>query len=172
MQHQDPAGASSTRNLKRLFLLRNLVIIGELGALLVAHQLAGLELPVRPLLLIIGTLAAVNFWTWRRIRSAANIQDSEFFIQLTIDVVALTGVLYFTGGATNPFAWFFLLPLIIAATVLSARATWSMALLTTCCYTLLMFFFIPLSGSDHMQRTVPARQTTGGTGYAGNRCSS
>jgi len=151
MQHQDPAGASSTRNLKRLFLLRNLVISGELGALLVAHQLAGLELPVRPLLLIIGVLGAVNFWTWRRILSSASIQDGEFFLQLTIDVVALTGVLYFTGGATNPFAWFFLLPLIIAATVLSARATWSMALLTTCCYTLLMFFFIPLSGSDHMQ---------------------
>ncbi|HHH45313.1 MAG TPA: HAMP domain-containing histidine kinase [Gammaproteobacteria bacterium] len=151
MPHQDPAGASSTRNLKRLFLLRNLVISGELGALLVARQLAGLALPLQPLLFIIGTLAAVNFWTWRRIRGAANIRDGEFFLQLTIDVIALTGVLYFTGGATNPFAWFFLLPLIIAATVLSARATWSMALLTIGCYSLLMFFFIPLPGNDHMQ---------------------
>jgi two-component system, sensor histidine kinase RegB len=150
MRHQDPASASSTRNLKRLFLLRNLVITGELGALLVAHQLVGLELPVRPLLLIIGILGAINVWTWRRILNSASIQDREFFIQLTIDVLALTGVLYFTGGATNPFAWFFLIPLIISATVLSTRATWSMALLTTCCYTLLMFFFIPLAGNDHM----------------------
>src|SRR5210317_1608714 len=105
MRHQDPASASSTRNLKRLFLLRNLVITGELGALLVAHQLVGLELPLRPLLLIIGILGAINVWTWRRISNSASIQDREFFIQLTIDVLALTGVLYFTGGATNPFAW-------------------------------------------------------------------
>ncbi len=151
MRRQDPTSASSTRNLKRLFLLRNLVITGELAALLVTHLLAGLELPVQPLLLIIGVLGAVNFWTWRRILSSASIQDGEFFVQLTIDVVALTGALYFTGGATNPFAWFFLIPLIISATVLSARATWSMALLTTCCYTLLLFFFIPLAGNNHIQ---------------------
>jgi len=151
MQPQDPASASSTRNLKRLFLLRNLVITGELGVLLAVHQLVGLELPMRPLLLIIGALAAVNLWTWRRILGTTSFRDGEFFIQLTIDVVALTGVLYFTGGATNPFAWFFLIPLIIAATVLSVRATWSMAALTIGCYTLLMFYFVPLAGNNHMQ---------------------
>ncbi|HHJ18197.1 MAG TPA: HAMP domain-containing histidine kinase [Gammaproteobacteria bacterium] len=151
MRLQDPTRDSSTRNLKRLFMLRSLVIGGELLALLLANTLAGLELPVQPLLLIIGILTAVNFWTWRRILGSTSIRDGEFFIQLSIDVLALTGVLYFTGGATNPFAWFFLIPLIIAATVLSATATWSMALLTTACYTLLMFYFIPLAGNDHMQ---------------------
>jgi len=151
MQLQDPTRDSSTRNLKRLFLLRNLVIAGELLALLVANTLVGLDLPAQPLLAIIGIMAAVNFWTWRRILTAPSIRDGEIFIQLSIDVLALTGVLYFTGGATNPFAWFFLIPLIIAATVLSATATWSMALLTTACYTLLMFYFIPLAGNEHMQ---------------------
>ncbi|MFQ5644879.1 MAG: ATP-binding protein [Thiogranum sp.] len=153
MQTRNPTETSSSRNLKRLFILRSLTITGELLALLTVHALIDMPLPVKPLLLIIGTLVLVNLWTWHRIHSGAFIRDREFFIQLAIDVIALTGVLYFTGGATNPFAWFFLIPLIISATVLSARATWSMALLTTGCYTLLMFFFVPLAGSDHMQHS-------------------
>lgn len=153
MQILNPTEASSSRNLKRLFILRGLIISGELLALLAVHLLIEMPLPVLPLLLIIGTLALVNLWTWHRIRSGALIHDREFFIQLTIDVIALTGVLYFTGGATNPFAWFFLIPLIIAATVLSAGATWMMAALTATCYTVLMFFFLPLPGQEHMHHS-------------------
>ncbi|MEN8802220.1 MAG: ATP-binding protein [Thiogranum sp.] len=145
-----PTQASSARNLKRLFLLRNLMIAGVLLALFVIHFIAGLTLPLAPLLLIIGSLGLVNVWTWQRIRSEVHIRDEEFFIQLTADVLALTGILYFTGGATNPFAWIFLIPLIIAATVLSTRATWLMAALTTSCYSLLMFFHQPWTGGGHM----------------------
>ena len=145
-----PTQASSARNLKRLFLLRNLMIAGVLLALLVIHFIADLTLPLAQLLLITGSLGLVNVWTWQRIRSEVHIRDEEFFIQLTADVLALTGVLYFTGGASNPFAWIFLIPLIIAATVLSTRATWLMAALTTSCYSLLMFFYRPLAEGDHM----------------------
>jgi two-component system sensor histidine kinase RegB len=150
MQLSGPTQASSARNLKRLFLLRNLMITGVLLAVLVMYFVAGLALPLGPLLLIISCLVLVNLWTWRRIRSQVHIHDEEFFIQLTIDVLALTGVLYFTGGATNPFAWIFLIPLIIAATVLSTKATWLMAALTTTCYSSLMFFYRPLSSGAHM----------------------
>jgi len=107
MQLSGPTQASSARNLKRLFLLRNLMITAVLLAVLVMYFVAGLALPLGPLLLIISCLVLVNLWTWRRIRSQVHIHDEEFFIQLTIDVLALTGVLYFTGGATNPFAWIF-----------------------------------------------------------------
>ena len=153
MQTRNPTETSSSRNLKRLFILRSLMITGELLALLTVHILIDMPLQTKPLLLIIGALGLVNLWTWHRIHSGAFILDQEFFIQLTIDVFALTGVLYFTGGATNPFAWFFLIPLIIAATVLSAKATWLMAALTTTCYTLLMFFFLPLPGQEHMHHS-------------------
>jgi two-component system sensor histidine kinase RegB len=145
-----PTQISSAHNLRRLFLLRTLMIVGALLAVVGIPLMADLALPSGPLLLIIGVLAVVNLWTWQRIRSDVHIRDEEFFVQLTIDVLALAGILYFTGGATNPFAWIFLIPLIIAATVLSANATWLMAALTTLCYSLLMFFYRPLSGTGHM----------------------
>ena len=153
MPDTDPSKASSTNNLKRLFSLRNLTISGELLAVLSVHFLVGIELPLPQLLLIIAMLGLFNLWTWQRLRDADHIHDYELFVQLAIDVFAFTGVLYFTGGASNPFAWFYLIPLIIAATVLSAIATWFMAALTTACYTLLMFFFQPLAGNDHMHHS-------------------
>ncbi len=136
--------------MKRLFLLRSFMIAGVLLAIIVTHFIADLTLPLAQLLLIVGVLGLVNLWTWQRIRSQVHIQDREFLIQLTVDVLALTGILYFTGGATNPLAWIFLIPLIIAATVLSTRATWLMAALTTSCYSLLMFLYRPLSPDNHM----------------------
>jgi two-component system sensor histidine kinase RegB len=56
--------------------------------------------------------------------------------------------LYLSGGSTNPFVSLYLLPLTIAAAALPTRYAWSMAGLTVTCYTLLLFFFLPL-GDDH-----------------------
>jgi len=153
MEIQGPARASSTRNLKQLFLLRSLVIAGILLALAVTHWFGGLTLPLLPLLIISASLGLINLWTWKRVRSGAFISDQEFLLQLSMDVLAIAGALYFTGGASNPFAWFFLIPVIIAATVLPALATWLMAALTTFCYTLLMFVFLPLGNSDHLHHS-------------------
>lgn len=150
MANHDPGQASGRRNLKRLFYLRTLVIAGELLALLVIHGFTRIQLSLPPLLGIIGLMLLVNIWTWYRSRGDFEIRDSELFSQLVFDVLALTGVLYFTGGASNPFAWFFLIPLMIAATVLSSWATWLMAGLTIACYSLLMFEFTPLGAQAHM----------------------
>ena len=150
MPSNEPRQTSNRRNLKRLVFLRSLVIAGELIALLLINSLTSIQPPLIPLAAIICLMGLVNLWTWQRIRSKAAISDAELFAQLIFDVIVLTGVLYFTGGATNPFAWFFLIPLMIAATVLSRWATWLMAGLTTACYSLLMFWFLPLQGQAHI----------------------
>jgi two-component system sensor histidine kinase RegB len=63
---------------------------------------------------------------------------------LLVDVFAVTVLLYYAGGSTNPLVSFYLVPLIIAAITLPAAYTWSMAGLTVACYTLLMFNYYPL----------------------------
>jgi two-component system sensor histidine kinase RegB len=91
----------------------------------------------------------VNTWTWTQVRSGALISDNQFLYQLGIDVAAIAALLYFSGGATNPFAWLFLIPLMIAATVLPARSTWLIAGLATLCYSLLMRYYVPLGAHDN-----------------------
>ena len=134
----------SRQNLRWLFVLRNLMICGE--ALVIWISLYGLDIPLRevPLWAILTFLGLFNWWTWLRLSSSEPIAEIELFIQLSFDVLAITAILYFTGGATNPLAWFFLLPLIIAATVLPQEYTWYMVIFTSGCYTLLMGFYQPL----------------------------
>ncbi len=126
------------------------MLIAELLVVLGVNYLADVPLPLSPLYIIFSLMAVASLWTWRRAHCDVTLSDREFFLQLCIDVLALAAVLYFTGGATNPFAWLFLIPLIIAATVLSAAAVWLMAALTTLCYSLLFFFYQPLGRDAHM----------------------
>jgi two-component system sensor histidine kinase RegB len=132
------------QNLRWLFVLRNLMIVGE--GLVIFISLYGLDIPLRevPLWAILTLLSLFNWWTWLRLSSREPISENELFIQLSCDVLAITAILYFTGGATNPIAWFFLLPLIIAATVLPQEYTWYMVMFTSGCYTMLMGYYEPL----------------------------
>jgi len=139
-----PAHPPGALNLRRLVWLRTIAIPGAAIALLMAGRFYHLPIRVAPLLTIIFVLALVNFWTWRRLRSAGAIPDGEFFTQMLIDVTALTGILYYSGGAINPFAYLFLVPLAISATVLPRRYTWAMACITAAAYAFLLFYRIPL----------------------------
>jgi two-component system sensor histidine kinase RegB len=66
-----------------------------------------------------------------------------------LDVLALSVLLYYGGGSTNPFISLFLLPLVIAAATLPQRYTWGMAALTAACYSTLMFYYQPLPHNHH-----------------------
>lgn len=120
------------------------MIVGE--GLIIFISLYGLDIPLRevPLWAILTLLSVFNWWTWLRLNASEPISESELFIQLSCDVLAITAILYFTGGATNPIAWFFLLPLIIAATVLPQEYTWYMVIFTSGCYTMLISYYQPL----------------------------
>lgn len=144
-----PPQPSSALNLRQLVWLRTIAIPGAAIALLVAGRIYQLPIRVAPMLTIIFVLALVNFWTWRRLQTAGAIPHGEFFTQMLIDVVALTGILYYSGGSTNPFAYLFLLPLTISATVLPRRYTWPMAVIAATCYSFLLIYRVPLPPFDH-----------------------
>ncbi|MFZ1324632.1 MAG: ATP-binding protein, partial [Candidatus Contendobacter sp.] len=55
-------------------------------------------------------------------------------------------LLYFSGGASNPFVSLLLLPLIISAALLPTACVWAMAGVTVVVYTGLMFEYLPLPG--------------------------
>lgn len=116
-----------------------IAIPGAALLFLFAQRFYGLPLRVLPLVVILLVLAVYNLWIYLRISRGGSFTDRGFFVQMLVDVVALSGILYYSGGASNPFVFFFLLPLTITATVLPRRYTWAMALITACCYTALLF---------------------------------
>ncbi|HEC19035.1 MAG TPA: HAMP domain-containing histidine kinase [Gammaproteobacteria bacterium] len=136
---------TSQDNLHRLAILRGLGIAIQALLIAIAQWWLGLALPILPLafILTIHGLWAV-FTAWRA-QQRRDVSNNEFTLQLTTDILAFSGVLYFVGGATNPFAWFYLLPLTIAATLLNRAQTWGLAALTVICYSLLMRYHLPFS---------------------------
>jgi two-component system sensor histidine kinase RegB len=143
--------SSTAINLRRLVVLRCIALAGQLVVVWVAVTSLHMALPLRPLIGIIAAMALFNFLTWLRMRRPWPVGEAELFTHLALDVAALTGMLYFSGGSTNPFVILYLLPLALTAAALTAGYAWAMVALSVACYTLLMFYYIPLpqSHGDH-----------------------
>ena len=138
------AATSNAANLYRLIWLRAIVIGGEAAAIIYGVTELKLHLPIYSLATLLGSFAFINLMVLVRLRIPKIVSDQEFFSHLTLDVVALTILLYFTGGSTNPFSPLYLLPLTLTAATLPARYTWSMLVITVMCYTSLFFYFVDL----------------------------
>ncbi|NOR80818.1 MAG: sensor histidine kinase [Methyloprofundus sp.] len=134
---------SAKENLQWLFILRNLMIGGESLLLLISIDILKIPLHEEALWLTILAIGTVNLYTWMRLKTDMPVTEMEIFSQLAIDVLAIAALLYLTGGATNPFTWIFLLPVILTAIVLPHTYTWYMVILTTTLYT----FLIPYHAS-------------------------
>lgn len=139
-------GSANHRNLARLCLLRTILLAGLLVALALAEW--GLSAPVfsDPLILSALLLLTVfNGWTVWRLQRQVPPEESELLLQLVVDVALMTLILYRTGGSTNPFVSWYLVPLTIAAATLRLGRTVALALLTLAAYSLLLFHYVPFA---------------------------
>jgi len=148
-------------HLRRLFLLRNWAILAQLATLLLVHRFLSEAFQWLPMTGTVLFLALVNLVTWWRLSLDYPVSHPELFFQLALDVNALTVLLYFGGGSTNPFVSLYLLPLVLSAAILPRRYTWGMAALTVACYSLLMVWYVPLPmGNAHTQHLPAPAATT------------
>lgn len=135
---------SPRQNLKWLFILRNMMILGE-GFLVVMFVYGlNIQIPEQQLWLVIVAIIVVNMYTSMRLQTDDPVTEMEIFSQICIDVFSIAALLYLTGGASNPITWVFLLPLIITAIMLPQAYAWYMVILTTSMYSILIAFNVPL----------------------------
>lgn len=132
--------------LHALFYLRCVAIIGQASAILLTHFALNMPLPLLPLFTVIVLLVASNGYLAYRIFSnhQAVPSDDSVAIQLTLDMMALACLLYFTGGITNPFVSLLLLSLAIAAVMLPLGYLVALVILSIFLYASLMVNFVPL----------------------------
>ena len=139
--------------LHQLYLLRFVIIFFLLLTGLIAEVFLDVNLPLLPLGLVIAIMVATNFVTLFYINAKKAITEKLLFIQLLIEVLSFTTILYFTGGATNPFTFLFLIPLAVSATVIPGRSTWFLTGSTIFLYSLLLKYYVPLNnqmqGHEH-----------------------
>ncbi|MCW8933319.1 MAG: ATP-binding protein [Gammaproteobacteria bacterium] len=136
-------------------MLRNFLITAAFLFIIYA-SFNELALPIFSISVILGALLFINIMTGWWLYRKKPITDKILTLQLIIDVAAFTSVLYFTGGASNPFGWFYLVPIFIAATLLPGKAIWLITGLSMLGYTSLMFFYKPImDNSPHDMHMMP-----------------
>ncbi|GAB7564603.1 ATP-binding protein [Methylobacillus methanolivorans] len=144
-----------TTNLRRLLWLRVVMMTALVMASIVATQVFDIVLPTLKVVSAISLMLVVNLISWLRLWRQARIHELELLTQLLLDITLLTWLFYATGGYSNPFVWMYLLPLSVAAVALPWRYTWLIAALVITAYSLLMFWYEPLTIHSHMQHGAP-----------------
>ncbi|MCK9283092.1 MAG: ATP-binding protein [Rhodocyclaceae bacterium] len=138
---------SAALQLHRLALLRWFLVVGQLIVIFVSVYGLRVALPLEGMIAVCLLLGAVNAATHWRQQLSFPVTSGELFAQICIDMVALAVLLYFSGGSANPFVSLLLLPLTIAATMLSGIWVGALALLTFAAYSLLLRWNLPLPPS-------------------------
>lgn len=136
--------AAPAQHLRHLVMIRWLLIICLCATAVLTFIFSDLTLPYQAFATILLTFIAINWLTALRLRREVPVTDIEFFVQLLLDVLCLSALFYFSGGANNPFISYFLVPICISAATLSWSYTWVITSLCVASYTLLLFFHIAL----------------------------
>ena len=132
------------QNLWRLIIIRLLVLMAQAVSVLGAWLSGLFSLEWLPLLLTLGLSAVVSLLSLLRLSRGWPVTDIEYGVQLLFDILIHSGLLYYAGGPTNPFASYFLVPLTIAAATLSWLHTAVLASVAMLAYSLLLFWYHPL----------------------------
>ncbi len=120
--------------LRQLAFLRLWAPTSQVITLWVVTRYCGVDVPLGPLAVLFAFQALVALATWARVRTSPQVSELELLAQVHLDILMFAGVLYFTGGVTNPFAPLFVLPFVIVAAALSPRWVWLTAISTMLVY--------------------------------------
>jgi len=147
------AGTDHLANLRRLIAARWVALALMTVLTLATPGLLDIPLPMAPLLAILAVTAAFNGAVHWRLRHADAATPAELFSQLLIDIAALSALVFFSGGATNPLVSLLLPPVAVAALTLPARCVAAVGVVAVAAYSLLMVYYMPLPLADASRAT-------------------
>jgi two-component system sensor histidine kinase RegB len=139
--------------LGRLLAVRVSLIAGWAAGIAWLHWGLGIRMPLLPMgavLVLLGLFALSTSW---RLRLDAPATQMEFLAHLLADLTAFAVLVFFSGGATNPFVSLMLVPVIIAAISLRPLCVWLLAGVAGGYYALLLVVFQPLAVADPVAAT-------------------
>ncbi len=148
-RHAPPDLETNRINFSWLLRLRTGEIVGQLVIVLVA-VVRGFELPLAPILTIIGVEIASNLAAARWLRRVASVTSAALAVVLALDVLFFTALLALTGGPYNPFSFLYLIQIALGAVILSPAASYGLAVLCFSAFAALFnwHIWLPLQGQE------------------------
>ncbi len=104
--------------------LRWVAVLGQLGALFVARSQFEVSIPWGAVLVFPAVTVLTNGLLMALRRAGSGLINAAVPHVMVWDTLLLAGLLYWTGGAQNPFALFLLVNAVLAAVTLGRVAAW------------------------------------------------
>ena len=139
---------------KTVVILRWIALIGQLITIYIVHFFVGFELPLIYCSLTIFFGGITNIFIQFNFKKN-QLSNIESTILLFYDVVQLSVLIYLTGGVTNPFITFLIVPAIISSTLLNLASTFFLSIITILSLLLLTFNYFPLPSDGDIHFHVP-----------------
>jgi len=137
--------AAGHKNMQQLIQMRWIAVVGQITTIAVVTYVFHIDLPVSYMLQVLACLIAFNVGSQLRWHEVRVVTNRELFLALLVDVGILTAQLYLSGGTRNPFAFLYLLQVILSAVLLEAWSTWTIVGITSLCLGGLALFSHPLA---------------------------
>lgn len=140
----DPARSGSAQGLRLLVFLRVWSPIAQALTLFVVTRQYGVDVPFDPIAVLLGfeTLVAVGSVIY--VRGVRHVSALELMLQAHLDILMFAAMLYLTGGAANPFAPLFVLPMAVVAFSLPVRHVLITVASTMTAYAFLRYQHVPM----------------------------
>ena len=137
-----------------VIILRWIALIGQLITIYIVHFYIKFDLPLIFCSLTIFFGGVTNIFVQFGINKN-QLNNTESTILLFYDVLQLAVLLYLTGGVTNPFIVFLIVPAIISSTLLNLSSTFFLSFITAIALLLLTFNYLPLPNDGNLHFHVP-----------------
>ena len=168
-----------------LLHLRSFAVAGQLATILAAGLLTEVILPYLQLLSLVAVTAVTNaiYGLWLYSSQAVDRTAGErptpnslsdnppggelarlhsvALALMLLDLLTLTAMLFFSGGAGNPFSFFYFVNLAVGGVMIRPRAAWSMTATAIVGYTILLNYSVPVPGLNAHASTGFDIQTAG-----------
>lgn len=155
---QDSDAAPNRVGLLRLMLLRGFVTAIGLIGLALLQPFSSIDVPLNAIAVLSCAVAASLVFGYWRLRRGASITPLELLGHLLVDVSLLVGLLWLTGGISNPLISYLLVLLAVSATLLPRLMVIGFAMASTALYT--FFLLLDLSSDQQMAMSGDMQEMT------------
>ena len=139
---------------KTVVILRWIALFGQLATIYVVHFYIKLSLPIVYCSITIFCGGLTNIFIQFNLKKN-QLSNLESTILLFYDVIQLSVLLYLTGGITNPFVIFLIVPAIISSTLLNLTSTFFLSFITAIVLLIITFNHKSLPSPGDLHFHVP-----------------
>ena len=139
---------------KTVVVLRWIALIGQLITIYIVHFYLDFQLPLVYCTLTIFFGGLTNVFIQFNFRRNY-LNNLESTILLFYDVIQLSVIIFLTGGITNPFILFLIVPGVVSSTLLNLSSTLFLSIMTVFSLILLTFNYLPLPNPGNLHFHVP-----------------